>query len=129
MNELVLISGIGVVAFLILFLGFKCMDKEHVFWRLLSVFFVLYLLTMVGKVAQDSGSYCQLYVANSTEISTNTTSFDYVERCFDEEETTHTMFFKLTQWIMRVFAAYIFIYYSYKAIKYLADRAREKKKG
>ena len=128
MNELVLIAGVGVASFLLLYLAFRCLDKEHVLWKLITVFFVLFLITIIGKVGYDSSTYCQLYINNSTDVG-DTTSFGYVEHCFEESNQTYLSFFKITQWIIRVFAMYMFVYYSWQGAKFLIARAKMKKEG
>jgi hypothetical protein len=128
MNELILVAGVGVSCFLLLYLAFRCLDKEHVLWRLLTVFFVLFMITIIGKIGHDSGTYCQLYVENTTVVG-DTTTLGYAEHCFTENSLTYLTFFKVTQWIIRAFAAYIFIYYSYIGAQYLMQQAKIKKGG
>ena len=87
-----------------------------------------FLITIVGKIAHDSSTYCQLYVVNSTEVG-DTTTFGYGEHCFEQNNLTYLTFFKVTQWIIRTFAFYIFIYYTWVAANYLMKRAQMKKEG
>lgn len=110
-SGLILVFGIGIVSLLVLYLAFS-LDKEHFFFKLLLLFFLFPLLTLIGKVAIDYDDYCEIMISG-TNVSGNYTSYDYDNYCFDTPGNTSNSFFKSLTWLMRFFYVYAFMYFNY----------------
>jgi hypothetical protein len=138
-NQLAITLGISLTAFLILYFTFLWDPKEHIFLRILGSFFFVVILLLVPKVSLDYSKACDFVVNETNEIfvygnnysgyhwdyespspSVNDVNlfhkqtintYDYV--CDDTENGTSIIFYKAYWWFLRVFFAYIFVYYIY----------------
>ena len=122
-----LIIGIGICAFLVVYFAFAWDRKEHYLLQLLASFFFIFLLILIPKVAIDSKDTCEIVIANETTIG-NTTSYEHDYFCETNARTTTTTFYKVVMWFMRLFLAYLFLYFNYvfwiksKIVKYKFKR-------
>lgn len=141
MTGLIVILGIGITSFLLLYLAFYCLDKEHVLLRLLITFFVIYLLFMMSRATQGNTTECgdiinqtttntQYHYLNASQINytTTNTTYTYGEYCIYDSTTSASLFYRLMTWFLRVFAVYLLVYYIYKVLKYASEQADIKKR-
>ena len=139
-NGIILILGLGIVSFLLLYLAFQCLDQEHIFLRLIITFFVIYLLFMVSRATEGNTTQCQPILnqtqttttysyINASQINTTTTNETntYGTYCIDDGTSTGSLFYMLMTWFIRIFAVYILVYYIYKVLKYAGEQANIKK--
>ena len=133
-----IILGLGIVAFLILFLA-SILDKEHFFLKYFLVVFVFLLLFLIPKVVIDNDQYCEIVINESEEVfkyGDNYTGYHwdydsapkpnsdfsvfhintyntYERVCFTTTNTTGSSFFKIVSWLWKIFIAYISVYIFY----------------
>jgi len=104
-----LIIGIGICAFLLLFFAFKWDKQEHVILHLLTSFFFLILLFLIPTVIISDPADCEIVVMNETILG-NVTTFSYGSYCATVTSNTHTIFYKVILWFLKLFCTYIFVY-------------------
>jgi len=107
-----MIVAIGICAALLI--GFMALfdKKEHVIWMLLCSFFVLYLMLLIPKAIIDNPDTCEIVKMNETVVG-NTTTYQYDQVCETYTRKTHTIFYQIMLWLIRLFVTYIFIYFNY----------------
>ena len=108
--------GIGITAFLFLYLAFK-LEKQHFLMQLLAISFALYCIILLGKTGLDSRSTCDLVLQNQTTIS-NTTYFAYNTSCYVSTSETSITFTKIGLWFFRIFFVYLFVYLFYSVLEH-----------
>lgn len=126
MDSLVMVIGIGVISFFLLYFA-NTIDKEHYLLKLLSLFFAVGILIFIPKVALDSRTTCEPVIANTT-IADNTTSYSYTSFCFDTDETSPASFHGSVVWFYRIFMAYVIVALMYYALMSLGDAIKNKRR-
>jgi len=124
---------IAIIAFLLLCFIFlisvitgKDGVREHIFLRLILVFFFLNLLLLAARASIDSGEYCE-YVNNNTTVTntyvnntlmnfTETNNYAYI--CDDNQTQTAEIFYKNITRLIAAFWIYVLIYVSYAVLKF-----------
>jgi uncharacterized protein with PQ loop repeat len=117
--------NIGIVAFLLLsFIYFTSLiniggenKNEHVFLRLFLVFVFMSLLLLIANGTRSNKNYCDFVVNNQT-VANATTSYTYRYECIENTANTANTFYWAILWLNRIFWGYIFVYATYKALKY-----------
>lgn len=66
---LVLIVGIGIICFILLYLAFN-IDQKHMLLKLLLIFFAFGLLILIPRGAIDEADNCQVVLTSKTTINT-----------------------------------------------------------
>lgn len=120
MGGAILINSLAVVGVLLVILFFKLNDsedKKHFLLQLLLLGFILGIAVLVGKTALDYKDDCSWLVMNDT-ISGDYTVYNYDYQCHENTNTTAETFYKVTTWIMRIVAIYIFLYFVYELLVY-----------
>lgn len=126
MSSAVLIGGLGVVALILMLLFFKLSDdpdKKHFFLQVLFLGFIVMVIVLIGKASYDEKDHCSWLVANST-TSGSTTSYSYDYTCETNTQTTASLFYRLTTWIMYITIVYIGLYYAYETFMFVAFRKK-----
>lgn len=90
-------------------------DNKHFLLQLLLLGFVLVIVVLIGKAALDYKDDCSWVVANST-TSGGYDIYNYNYQCHTNDKTTADTFYKITLWIMRIVAIYIFLYFVYEVL-------------
>jgi len=116
MDGLSITIGIGIVVFLMFYLGFN-IEKEHKLLRLLIIFAGIFMLLLIPPIT--------INLENECSILGNTTNNTYV--CYtpngtlvSPEDTNVGENFTLAYlWFIRIFVAYVFVYYGYSVLKWL----------
>lgn len=113
MSGTVLVSCLLGVAFIVIYLAVKLMEREEIgigdyAALILLVGFLLGILLLLGKTAVDYKDNCNWLVANST-VSGSTTSYQYNYTCNTNTQKTASTFYNLTLWIIRLVTAYLVI--------------------
>lgn len=127
MSATPLIMGLAVVAGILCFLFWKLgqdPDKKHFLLQVLFLSFIVFVIVLLGKASYDYKDNCSWLVANSTS-SGSTTSYEYTYECDANDNATHSSFYNLTTWIMRIVVIYLFLYYSYEVFMYFSSRGKE----
>lgn len=122
--ELGLILGVGIFSFLICYFSFKLDDKHHLL-RVLGLFFFVFSLILLPKVAIDNNNYCNIEISNTT-IQGNITSYEYVYFCSPNTNTTDTAFYKLVIGFVSSFAMYVLVYLSYFVLEFAKNSIGKK---
>lgn len=120
------IIGIGVFLFIISYVLFKIGSGEtgdgnkHFLLQLLLFFFLFFGIILLGKATLDSNNYCDTVVNQTVEDSvTNTTTYTYDYVCIENTTSTSLTFYKGTLWLVRIFALYLLIYFTYEVLKFI----------
>lgn len=101
-HSLVILLGLALVSFLLLYFTTTLDSKEHFILKILITFFVLYITFIMS-----SG---MLALAASTNL-----------------ENTTFYFYRLITWFLRLIATYVLVYGSYKGLQLLGETIKKKK--
>lgn len=110
------IIAAGIVAFLFLYFS-TIIEGEHVFLKLLTIFFFLSCILLIGKATIDEKNYCEVVVSNTTTPTANFTSYEYEYFCHQNEKNTAGIFYNGIIWYMRLFFLYLILYFIYLTFK------------
>ena len=122
-NSLVII-GVAVICFLILYVMFNLRTKDQAFnvmFQVIGLAFFLGLIILIPKVAVDDEQFCNVVVENAT-VSGGQTSYDYTRLCFDNPNDTSTTFFVAITWFVRIVSALFALYFGYHVLKWLIEK-------
>lgn len=133
MANIILVLGLALAAFILVYWGFQWKDTEHVILHLLVSFFVLFLLIMIPKAILDSPESCMWNLNESLEFGVNatgsptdlasaynvTTLNTYEYQCGTNTHTTSRTFYKIMVWFFGLFLMYVFVYLFYKIFWYM----------
>lgn len=100
------IIGLGIIAFLFLYITFNLEDKHQVV-KGLALFFALFSMLLVAKSMIDNTRECDLFEINNT-VTGNTTTYNYDTRCYDNTDATGTP--NITFNMILGFISFVFIY-------------------
>jgi len=109
------------MSYLLFNLGRKDTETDgnnHFLLQLLLLFFIIIGVLLMGKAVDDSGTVCEV-VINESIVNVNTTSYTYMNQCYESTNNTPTIFYKLTLWFVRLTSAYIFLYFVYQVLLFL----------
>lgn len=67
---LILVTGVGIVCFVLLYVAFNIDRNEHLFLKSLFIFIALGLLLIIPKNAIDEAQNCQVVLDTITEVTT-----------------------------------------------------------
>ena len=107
---LALIFALGIVAYILLDLTFR-LDDEHIFLKILTLFFVFFILVLIPKATLDPT--CDLLL-NSSSIVGNLTTYTYDTICLTAETKTPNIFFESTMAYIKLLFLYLFLYMMYR---------------
>lgn len=122
--NIVLMLGLGITGFLLIFMFFKLGDPErkheHIFLQLILLGFILSVFVLIGKASLDTDdyAYCSWNLNNYTSSGGNVTDMNYAFECPSTTPNTATTFYKLSLWIMRITITYLVIYYIFQLMNY-----------
>jgi hypothetical protein len=125
-NELLFI-GIIATSFLIFFIISKIsISDENFKWvnvglQIFGLGMIIILMILLPKVVMDDKDFCAVLVKNAT-ISGSTTSYDYERTCFDNPNTTSTIFYKIVFWFLRVIVFFLGIYFIMRTVLSLTKK-------
>ena len=108
MDPIAFIVGIGIFCFLLLYIAFN-LEKNHVWFKIFTVLFVIVFLALVPKVLVDEEDYCGFVVTNSTMLG-NTTSFQYGHQCVPNTYQSTSLFFKGWAFFLGFTMVYILVF-------------------
>ena len=111
MDSVALVLALGIVGVYLLEIAFR-LDSEHYFFKVIAIFFSLFVIILIPKAMLDTQQTCGI-VTNSSTVTDNTTTYTYVEFCSDIETRTVSTFFGIVVWFMRLFYIYIILYLNY----------------
>ena len=109
MDGVTLIFGIGTLLFLVLYTAFS-LDEKHFLLKVLLVAVVFFSFVLIPKAAIDNQDYCEIVVSGANISTANYTAYEYERECFENDNTTTSMFFKGAIWFGRFIAAYLVIF-------------------
>lgn len=124
--SLEVIIGIGVVAFLALFMVFKLRDSpteslqgntrtKHFILQFIFVFVFLFcLLFLANGIQKADTNHCELV---NTVNTSATPSYSY--ECYNTGSTNGTGFYNMAVWTVGLVFAYIFFYFIYEVLKFI----------
>lgn len=115
MDAISLILGVGIAAYILVYLAFK-LDDQHSGLKLLNVGFAIILLVLIAKTTLDYDDNCDFVVANET-VTGNLTQYDYDYLCDTNDNTTSLTFYETMVWYVRIFMLYIFLFMSYMMLR------------
>ena len=117
MSGLILIVGIGIVTFLILFLMFIMKDDPKQFLlRLLLLFFAVVFLLLIAKTTLDNENYCDVVINETIIINDSITTYDYNRVCFDNPNMTTNIFYKFVNRFQYIIYIYMIMYLIYEVL-------------
>jgi len=119
-EALTFVIGVGITAFLLFFI-YNSLPEEHKLLKFFLLMSVLALMLILPKSFGDSQEVCETVVANSTELNSSVTSYEYESFCFTKETTTTTTFMQTVFWIYRLIIGYIIVYLMWKALEALGS--------
>lgn len=121
MSEAVIyVAGIGVTA-LIFGLILYYVKEDHPHLRFFMVMVLMTLALMMTKTFWDARTECETVVANSTDISSVTTTYEYTNFCYTTTTNTPGTFQTIIYWSYYVMIGYVLLNLLYMAIKGLLD--------
>jgi len=133
MSNLTLIIGIGIVLAILTYMFFKLSgerDEEggnkHFLFQILILVFMLACLLLIAKVTLDDSDFCDWNVANTTEVTnqtTNTTTISYINeyQCSTNTNNTSLTFYKAMTYFIIIVSFYVFIYVFNEARIWIVD--------
>ncbi len=108
--------GLVSVGFLLLYFA-NSLDKEHILFRFLTMFFFVAILLLIAKgTIQDE--HCSIEI-NQSVVTAGVTNYTYSEYCFSQEDRTPAIFYGSMMWYLYLFIAYVFGYLCYYGLKKL----------
>lgn len=115
MTTVYIIYGLGIVAFLLLYTGFK-LDNHRI---LQLFFFITGLWTMfLIPIAFSSLDTQTCYPIINQSISVgSSTSYNYSQYCIANNQTISNTFVAIIKWLMYIAGTYIMIYLIYSLFK------------
>lgn len=122
MSEIALLLGLGIVASILTYITFQ-LDTEHKLLKILLLFMVMSSFVLVSKASLDASEYCDI-VVNETVDTGGDKEYFYERVCFENPNSTAETFHNVVLWIWRLFATYIFLYTSWKALQWLVESFR-----
>lgn len=119
-SNLILIIGLGIVSFLMLYLSFNLdsKDKGQRALKTFSICFVIFLLVLVPKAVMDYKDTCEITVQNETTTA-NQTFYTYNQTCITNTHTTPTIFMTSYLWYIGIFGIFMLIYVVYEVFSFL----------
>lgn len=113
MDGLAIVTGIGIVSFLLFYLSFN-LEKEHTFLKILTLITGVFILIFIAQTTIELDKDCAVlsdgsyscYYSNGTQVS------DYGNR------NIGTNFFTGLLWYIRILVIYIIVFYSWKMLNY-----------
>lgn len=126
MNNFALLVGLGIFAFLLVYMFFKLGERgdgKHYVLQVLMLGFILLVFVLIAKATMDEKDYCSWNVVNSTTVGTyNVYNYDYL--CKTNTHNTTDSFYETVMWVVRVVGFYMFFYFIYEVIKYFYERGK-----
>lgn len=107
-----IIAGVGIAAALLLYFAFQLDKEKHVLLQVLTLFFVLYLITLIPATLIKENDYCNTVVVNET-VAGATTTYGYDRVCIESTNNTPLIFHRIVTWFNRLFVIYLFMYLLY----------------
>lgn len=106
--------------FLLFYLAFN-IEKNHSFLRVLTIFAGVFTLLLIPSLTLSLENDCAILN-------------DGTYKCYDSagnvviptESTVGTQFLSAYLWYIRIFVAYLFVYYGYMAISWLKNSFKQK---
>ncbi|MEM3154808.1 MAG: hypothetical protein QW165_04580 [Candidatus Woesearchaeota archaeon] len=125
------IIGLGIVAFLFLYIILNLNNEEHFFFKLMLIFFFLIILFLIPKAALDAKKNCQTVLANITDSPPNHL-YSYTQVCNTTTTRTEGTFWKVLMWFIGFTATYFIVYtlwfFAQKSKRFMDSIARLKSK-
>jgi len=112
MGSAIIIAGLVAFAFIVLYMAGKIDEEKHVFLRIILFSITAICLLLIPKAVLDDNDYCSVIVSNAT-VSGSTTSYEYDRFCEENANDTSSIFWKLANWFIIIWASYVGIYYFY----------------
>lgn len=119
MEALATIIGLGLASFMLFFFSSQLEDK-HGLLKLLSLFFTLAMLILIPATLLNAQTVCET-VVNTTTVNGNSTTYDYTNYCYENENNTNGLFYNAILWFYRLFIAYVFIYLGWESLQALMN--------
>jgi len=121
MDGLSIVTGIAMTVFLLFYLAFN-IEKNHPFLRILTIFAGVFTLLLIPSITLNLENDCSILS-------------DGTYNCYDSggsvvtptESTVGTQFLSAYLWYIRIFVAYLFVYYGYTALEWLKHSFKQKK--
>jgi hypothetical protein len=121
------IIGVAAMCFLMLYL-MQTLDKEkHWFLILILMFFVVSASLLIPKTVVDGRTVCETVVANSTDVSSTITVYEYEDFCYTRPETTGVTFLENSQTLYYIIIAYTFVFLFVYACYRLHDAVKQRR--
>lgn len=125
-DVLAFVTGVFLLA-VILFLVYRelySLDKErlqnelkqnkHQLARYLLLGFIFFSMLFIPKILLDDSEHCIIKPVNAT-VTGSLTEYDYDRVCFENENTTHTTFFRFVFSIIFI-GIFYWLYYLFKFV-------------
>ena len=112
-DGLSIITGIAITVFLLFYLAFN-VDKEHVFLKIIIIFAGLFLLALIPTTTIQLENQCSI-LNNGTYICYQPNGTQIENPADTQIGSTFTNSYL---WIIRIFVAYVFVFYSWKMLNY-----------
>ena len=102
-----IILATGLIGIILLVLGFK-LDEKHQVLKVLSIFFAVYCVVLLGKFGMDSKNVC-VPLLTSTVLTGNTTTYTYTNTCNNVTSSPSSLtLYKTSLWYFRIVFIYVF---------------------
>lgn len=119
----IILATIG-LSFLLAYISFK-LDNKHQVMKAITLFFAIYGIFLLGKLAIDSKNICDNVIATENIIG-NTTSYTYTTNCFNVTTTnTPNTIYKTGLWFTRLTFLYVFGFVIWLVAEYLKGVIRK----
>jgi len=120
---LILIIGVLTLAIVLLFLAINITPDDKGVLQILLLIFAVILFLLVPKITLDYNEHCEIQPTTHTvtgNVTTNT--YDYV--CFENTQSTASIFYIIIIQLSYILSFYAFIYGLFKLYKHIKDRTK-----
>lgn len=120
------IIGMGIVAFILIFIFFNNKEDSNVYMKILMIAIIVGIILLIGQASSQS-TMCEVVVVNSTTVM-GTEVFEHEEYCYTMVNSSGVIFYNVTLWIFRITYIYLFFVLLFNIYIYLRDMIRHGRK-
>lgn len=132
MDTLATVVGIGIFFFIIIYIA-NSLEKEHTFWKIFTVLFILFSIPLLLKASIDPYSDCEEYSVLVTQINSTHSSYDVLSSCPINEKATPISVLNASRIFLWALSIYLILFFLWRATngfmnmgKYVRDMFRRR---
>lgn len=110
METIAAVIGIGIYCMLLLYIAFN-LGQEHTIWKIFTILYVIFTLTLLVKASVDTYSDCEQYTVQVNTINSSYTEYEVVSACPINEKTTGVSFLKANSLLVWTFSIYLLVFF------------------